>query len=124
MARKSGLPIVFVVDDELDIAKTISVVLQMNSYDARPFDDPRKALAAAAKNPPDYLISDMEMPAMSGIDLAIAMHQGHPSCKVLLFSGQVDAEQTVADAVSNGHDFAYAEKPLHPLKLVDKLRSL
>lgn len=25
----------------------------------------------------------------------------------------------VADAVGDGHDFAYAEKPLHPLKLVE-----
>jgi DNA-binding NtrC family response regulator len=124
MPRQPELPIVFVVDDELDIAKTLAVVLQMNSYDARPFADPGEALAAVGDAPPHYLISDIEMPCMSGIDLAIAMRELHPACKVLLFSSQVGAEEQVEAAVDDGQNFAYAEKPMHPLKLVAKLRSL
>jgi len=124
MPGQPELPVVFVVDDELDIAKTLAVALQMNNYDARPFADPVEALAAVADSPPEYLISDIAMPGMTGIELATAMHEQHPECKVLLFSGQVGAEQRVADAVNDGHDFAYAEKPLHPLKLVEKMRSL
>jgi DNA-binding NtrC family response regulator len=124
MQRQPEVPIVFVVDDQLDIAKTLAVVLQMNSYDARPFADPREALAAAVDAPPHYLISDITMPSMSGIDLAIAMHERHPACKVLLFSGGVGAKEQIEAASINGRNFAYAEKPMHPLKLVEKLRSL
>ena len=124
MPRQPEVPIVFVVDDELDIAKTLAVVLQMNSFDARPFADPHEALAAVEHAPPHYLISDVTLPRMSGIDLAIAMHERHPACKVLLFSGGAAARQQVDAALSNGRNFAYAEKPMHPLKLIEKLRSL
>ena len=35
-----SLPRIFVVDDELDIAKLLVVMLQMNHFDAIPYSDP------------------------------------------------------------------------------------
>jgi len=40
-------PRVFVVDDEEDIAKMITVVLQMNKFDATAYSEPMKALQDA-----------------------------------------------------------------------------
>jgi YesN/AraC family two-component response regulator len=36
---------------------------------------------------PDVLITDVVMPLLSGIELAIQMREHRPECKVLLFSG-------------------------------------
>ena len=47
-------PRVFVVDDEIDIAKLLVVILQMNLFDAIPFTDPQAALEAARAETPDY----------------------------------------------------------------------
>ena len=49
-------PRVFVVDDEEAIAKMLTVVLQMNLFNAIPYVDPLVALDAAKATPPDYLI--------------------------------------------------------------------
>jgi DNA-binding NtrC family response regulator len=117
-------PRVFVVDDELDIAKMLSVVLQMNMFDAIPYSDPIAALQAAKESPPDYLISDIVMPDMNGIDLAIAVQVEAPRCKILLFSGQVGAPDLIKKAAEAGHRFELAEKPIHPAKMVAALRSL
>jgi DNA-binding NtrC family response regulator len=119
-----GKPRVFVVDDEEDIAKMMSVVLQMNLFDAIPYYDPITALRDADRIPPDFLISDISMPGMSGIELAIAMQTKFPACKVLLFTGQTGAAEMVAEARNNGHNFALLMKPVHPRGLVGALASL
>jgi YesN/AraC family two-component response regulator len=46
-----------------------------------------EALAAAQSDVPDLLISDVEMPGHSGVDLAIQMRAQYAKCKILLFSG-------------------------------------
>jgi len=41
----------------------------------------------AALVPPELVISDVVMPGMSGIDLAIQMREAIDDCAVILFSG-------------------------------------
>ena len=38
----------------------------------------REALDAAARLAPDVLVTDIEMPAMTGLELAAALHTSHP----------------------------------------------
>ena len=117
-------PRIFVVDDEAEIAKMLAVILQMNLFDAVPYTNPQAALEAAKAASPDYLISDIVMPEMSGVELAILLKQEIPTCKVLLFSGQVGASDLLRSAKEAGHDFMLVQKPIHPTKLVEAIRSL
>ncbi len=117
-------PRIFVVDDDLDIAKMLSIILQMNLFDAVPHNDPQIALEAARSTPPDYLISDIMMPGMNGIQLALAMQQESPACKVLLFTGQDASHSLVTEAGAAGHPFTLIQKPIHPTKLVAAIREL
>jgi FixJ family two-component response regulator len=117
-------PKIFVVDDEIEIAQMLTVVLQMNLFNAIPFTDPQKVVDAAKAESPDYLISDISMPGMNGIELAILMAQEMPACKVLLFSGHVDAAKLIAEAKEKGYTFNLVEKPIHPTKLVEAIQAL
>jgi DNA-binding NtrC family response regulator len=117
-------PRIFVIDDELSIAKMLSVILQIHLFDAVPFSDPEAALEAARAAPPDYLISDIQMQGMTGVDLAIHFAREFPTCKVLLFSGQPDAPERIKTARDAGHVFTFLQKPLHPTELVAALRQL
>ena len=101
------------VDDEPEIAKMLTVVLQMNLFNAMSFTDPAAALESARASPPDYVISDIVMPEMSGIDLAIAIRRDVPTCKVLLFSGHVDALELTQQAM--GHSTAFSTSVSSPL---------
>lgn len=116
------LPHVFVVDDEKIIAETLSIILGQNGLAARFFTDPTEALTAARVEVPDLLLSDVMMPRISGIDLAIQVRKHCPACKVLLFSGQADTVDLLSEARNQGHDFSLFLKPIHPSDLLRRIR--
>jgi DNA-binding NtrC family response regulator len=89
---------IFVVDDEPVIASTLAAILQMNGLSARFFTSPLAALAAARSKAPDLLVSDVTMPGISGIDLAMKLKAQHPTCKILLFSGHPSTPGLIEDA--------------------------
>ncbi len=115
---------IFVVDDEFIIASTLATILQRNGFDAAFFTEPLAVLPAARQQAPDLLITDVMMPALSGIDLAIALKQECPNCKVLLFSGQAATANLLEAARLKGHDFELLSKPIHPTEFLKKIRNV
>ncbi|MGA8288026.1 MAG: response regulator [Acidobacteriaceae bacterium] len=116
--RKS---IVLVVDDEAVIADTLSAILARNGVTAMTAYDGVTALAIARVIPPDLLLTDVVMPEMNGIDLAAAVLQLVPHCKVLLFSGQAATNDLLAEAREGGQDFSIIAKPIHPTELLARI---
>jgi DNA-binding response OmpR family regulator len=115
---------IFVVDDEHVIASTLAVILNMNGYYTKYFTHPLEALKAAHLDKPDLLISDVSMPDLSGVDLAIQIRAQDPDCKVLLFSGQASTMDLLESARSQGHDFHLILKPVHPTELLAAIGTL
>ena len=115
---------IFVVDDERVISHTLALILGHNGMDALPFTNPVHALEAAKASAPDLLISDVMMPEMSGIDLAIAFRSLCPECKILLFSGQSITADLLRAAREQGHNFQLLSKPIHPADLLAAIQSL
>jgi CheY-like chemotaxis protein len=116
------IPRIFVVDDEKIIAETLAVILRMSGYSARFFVNPLEALQVSLSGPPDLLISDVQMPLLSGIDLAIQMREQCPGCKILLFSGQTGTSDLLDVARKQGYDFHLLSKPIHPSDLLLRIR--
>jgi CheY-like chemotaxis protein len=117
-------PRVFVVDDEHAIASTLAAILKLHGYSATSFTSPLKALAVARSKAPDLLVSDIEMPGISGIDLAIQMKAQYPECKILLLSGRAATQDLLEDARSQGHNFQLLEKPVHPSAMLSRIGEL
>lgn len=115
---------VFVVDDEQLIATTVATILKQDGFEATPFTNPVEALDRARSQPPNLLISDVVMPQMSGVDLAIQVRQLQPECKILLFSGQASTADLLQKARQRGHDFQLLPKPIHPTDLLRSIHDL
>jgi DNA-binding NtrC family response regulator len=105
---------IFVVDDEPVIASSLAAILRMNDFSVRYFTSPEAALDAARSESPDLVISDVAMPVISGIELAIQMKAQCPNCKILLFSGQAASMDLLEGARTRGYDFRLLQKPVHP----------
>jgi DNA-binding NtrC family response regulator len=113
---------VFVVDDELVIANTLKIILNSAGFTTRAFCSPLEALEAAKADPPDLLVSDVMMPEITGVQLAVALKGTYPACKVLLFSGQPETANLLEDARNRGYDFDLLPKPIHPSDLLVQLK--
>ena len=118
-------PRVFVVDDEDIIASTLAMILRpQGGFHARSFTNPLEALEAARLEAPDLLISDVVMPQLSGIELAIQVQKSCPDIKVLLFSGQAATADMLGAAQASGYDFDLLLKPVHPADLLARIQTL
>jgi CheY-like chemotaxis protein len=79
---------VLVLDDERVIANTLALILNRSGYEARAVYNAEAAIKTAGELLPDFLISDVIMDGMTGIDAAIRITQIVPQCRIILFSGQ------------------------------------
>jgi DNA-binding NtrC family response regulator len=114
-------PVVLVVDDERVIADTLSIILSNSGFSTMTAYNGESALKLARANPPDLLITDVVMPGMTGIDLAITVTQTLPGCKVLLFSGQAATVDLLEEARNSGHNFTTLTKPVHPTDMLRRI---
>ncbi len=97
------------------------MLLTKVGYEVSTFNDPTVAIDAFRKQPADMVISDVIMPEMSGIDLAILVKQHVPDCKVLLLSGQANTPQMFEKARRNGFNFEVLAKPILPEELLRRV---
>jgi CheY-like chemotaxis protein len=118
---KNRRAVVLVVDDESVIADTLSEILSRSGYTAIPAYDGEEALETALLMPPEMLISDVQLPGMNGIELAITVKRVFPDCKILLFSGQASTAELLASADRAGHRFTLLTKPVHPTELLRRI---
>jgi CheY-like chemotaxis protein len=113
---------VLVVDDEKLIADTITEILKRNGFNAMGAYSGEQALQIANRFSPDYLLADVLMPFMNGVELAIAIRKSSAATRILLFSGHANSADLLDDARLRGHQFDVVAKPIHPEKLIQLLR--
>jgi CheY-like chemotaxis protein len=121
VAPERTKPIVLVVDDERIIADTLSMILSRSGFSTLTAYDGLTGFEIAQRATPDLIISDVVMPGMTGVELAIAVTQMIPACKILLFSGQAATVDLLKDARNSGHDFTTLTKPVHPTDMLKRV---
>jgi len=122
--EETARPRVLVVDDERILADTTAAILSRAGLVARAVYGGFEALETMTSFHPDYLLTDVMMPAMNGVELAIIITKTYPATKIILFSGQVGISQILEDSKAQGFEFPLLAKPVHPSKLVEGLKML
>ena len=115
---------ILVVDDEQAIADTLALILQSNGYETGVAYEGDSALAQSANVRPNLLLTDVMMPGMNGIELALAVSERLPECRVLLLSGQAATAELLDRAQKQGCDFPLVSKPIHPEDLLKKIAEI
>src|SRR5580698_10703088 len=113
-------PLVLVVDDEPLLADTIAAVLATSGLKVVKAYNGSMALELAMLHDPDLLLSDVMMPDMNGVDLAMTIAADLPACKILLFSGHATVKD-LARAQAEGFDFPLMSKPMHPVEMLKRV---
>ena len=115
---KENPPRILIVDDEKMLAWTLGILLSKVGYDVQTFNDPGLLLEEFRLNEADLVISDIVMPQMSGIDLAIQLKQHRTDCKIVLLSGQATTLHLLERSRAQGYDFEVFPKPIAPSELL------
>ena len=84
-----GTERVLFIDDEIDLSKMVDRFLGRLGYRVDVFTNPIKALEHFKANPTDYdvVITDMAMPGISGVDLALEALKIIPDLPIILCTG-------------------------------------
>jgi CheY-like chemotaxis protein len=117
--HEKNKPRILVVDDEPAIASTLELILNAAGFSAAAFTNPLEALRSAETQCPDFLLTDVMMPQLNGIDLGAPFKAIYPGCRILLLSGQIATGGLMEDARKKGHNFQLLAKPIHPKDLLD-----
>ena len=71
---------ILVVDDNVDLARSLAMLLEISGYDVRTFHDGPSALEAALVDPPDVVVLDIGLPGFDGFEVARRIRQ-NPTLK-------------------------------------------
>ena len=115
---------IMVVDDEHLIADTLSLILRSKGWEPTTAYNGAAGLQRFQETRPEYVITDVVMPEMNGVEMAIRIRELDPDCRILLFSGQAATTDLVENARSRGHEFEVLAKPVHPAELLAKLEAI
>jgi len=115
---------VLILDDEQVIANTLALILNRSGYEARAVYTGEAAVETARQISPDFLISDVILHGMTGLDAAIRIVKIVPKCRIILFSGQAATADLLQEAEAAGHHFELLSKPVHPKMLIQRLAEL
>jgi CheY-like chemotaxis protein len=94
------------VDDDEALVSLVEELLQTEGYRVSAFSNPIKALEAFRNSPAsiDLVVTDFNMPGMSGIDLARALRALRPDIRIAIASGYVnDSLRRQAEEVKVAH---------------------
>lgn len=117
----SGVRVVL-VDDEPDALEFLTLVLENEGAQVKPFADPAVALDDLVAHPPDVLVSDLYMPHMNGWEfLEQARLRGvtAPAAAITAHPSLENRSRCVAAGFC-----ACVAKPLAPSELVHLVRAL
>ena len=111
---------ILVVDDEYQITRVLKRSLQAHRYDVRTASDGESGLELFHDFHPDLVITDLQMPAMNGIELCREIRQiSEIPIIVLSVKGE---EKTKVEALDAGAD-DYVTKPFGMDELLARVRA-
>lgn len=83
---------ILLVDDDDETRELLRDFFDDRGYAVETAGDGTKALLRLATFPADLVITDLEMPGMSGLELIRSVHAAKPQCPVLLVTARAERE--------------------------------
>jgi CheY-like chemotaxis protein len=94
---------ILIADDNTELRRTLSAIFAEEGYAVRQAPDGLAALAQIRNEIPDVLLSDLNMPRMSGFELISLVRRRYPGILVIAMSGTSNdlPSDVAADAFYN-----------------------
>jgi two-component system alkaline phosphatase synthesis response regulator PhoP len=112
---------ILVVEDEMQIARTLRDYLEVAGFEVTVVSDGGAALAAARGERPNLVVLDLGLPGMDGLDVARELRRTSSTPIVMLTARGEESDRIVG--LELGAD-DYLVKPFSPKELVARVRAV
>jgi CheY-like chemotaxis protein len=117
-----GHETILLVEDDPSVGAVAARVLREAGYRVLHAQQGIEALALAAREPPQLLLTDVVMPGLDGRQVADAIGRAHPGTRVLFMSGYTEDAIVRHGVVEAGVQFL--PKPFTPAGLLARVREV
>jgi two-component system response regulator HydG len=113
-------PAVLIVDDESGILQSLEILLRTNGFTPLLAHGGKRGLEMLGEVNPDIILTDIRMPAVTGVEILAAARESQPDVPVILMTAQATL-QSAMQAVNEGA-FYYIQKPFQNDELLAIIR--
>ena len=96
---------VLVADDEMHIVHVVAIKLRNNEYDVVTAENGAEAFELACQESPDIIVTDFQMPVMTGLELVRKLRQN-------------EATRNIPVILLTARNFAIEDEQMHSLKII------
>ena len=108
--------VVLLVDDDVNILHCFSRMLRHQPYDIFTASSGAEALLILKSRKVDVIVTDEQMPGMSGGDLVAWIAANQPDVARIVLTGRPTVDDTIR-AINEGAVYQYFTKPCNPARL-------
>ena len=117
-------PLIYVVEDEEDIAHLIRYNLALEGFEIRVFSSGEDGLRAVEQTPPDLIVLDLMLPGKNGFELCRTLKENKRLAQIPIVMVTAKGEDVdVVKGLELGAD-DYVTKPFSPKVLVARVQSV
>lgn len=113
-------PNVLVVDDEPSLRESLGMLLTAVGYDVSLAEDGVSALSHLQAAIPDLIVTDLNMPKMTGMELISHVRSQYPAVLIVAMSGDYQGEAVPAGIIAD----RFYPKGQHPHNLLTAIATL
>lgn len=113
--------LVYVVDDDQDLAASVARLLRRHEFHAEPFDDPVALLAAYSAAPAACVLTDVMMEQLDGFEFSGRLRALDPGVAIIFMTAWPSTAHAV-DSIRVHGGIDYLEKPIDEERLLASVR--
>ena len=113
--------LISIVDDDKSVQEALARLMRSHGYLVQTFDSGMSLLKSGRRVDTDFLIADVQMPGMTGLELHLKLHSAGEHIPTILITGHPN-ECDHAQALKAGV-LLYLTKPFNEDDLLECIRS-
>ena len=113
---------ILIVEDDRDLREALVTTLELAKFRVREADSAEQAMVRLAEETVDMIVSDVNMPGMSGHELLAEVQRHYPGLPMMLITAYGQISHAVSAMQSGAID--YLVKPFEPQVLVDAVNKV
>jgi DNA-binding response OmpR family regulator len=112
---------ILVVDDEVNIRRTLSALLQRAGYEVTSAEHGREAIGLLGQRVFDLMLVDLKMPEIGGMEVVAAARERQPEIAIIVLTGHGSLESAIDGLHHNVFD--YILKTSEPSYVIERVKA-